>query len=103
MANQLIFSTYCVFIYDQYLTQSAIQVRRLFATRFPDVKIPFRSPDMTHCNFYLWGKLKNVVYKTNPRTLEELKRNIRDEINISRGELQRVMENFIKRCQKMYG
>ena len=42
MANQLIFSTgKCVFIYDQYLlTQSATQVRRLFETRFPGIKIP---------------------------------------------------------------
>ena len=54
----------------------------------------------TPCDFYLWGILKNVC-KTNPRILEELKRNIHDEINnINRGELQRVMENFIKRWQK---
>ena len=73
------------------LTQSASQVRRLFETRFPGVKIPSRSS----C------RLKNSVYKINPCTLEELKRNIRDEINnINRGELQRVMGNFIKRCQK---
>ena len=52
-------------------------------------------------DFYLWSILKNAVYKTNPHTLEELKRNIRDEINnINRGELQRVMGNFIKRCQR---
>ena len=44
------------------------------------------SPDMTD-DFNLWHRLKNAVYKTNPCTLEELKRNIRDEINISRGEL----------------
>ena len=45
--------------------------------------------------------MKNAVYKTNPRTLEELKRNIRDEIdNINRRELQRDLGNFIKRCQK---
>ena len=31
------------------------------------------------CNFYLWGRLKNAVYKTNSHTLEELKRYIRDE------------------------
>ena len=43
------------------------------------------------------GRLKNVVYNTYPRTLVELTRNISDEINnISRGELQRVMGNFIK-------
>ena len=46
---------------------------------------PARSPDMTPCDFYLWGRLKNAVYKTKPRTLEEVKRNICDEINISRG------------------
>ena len=90
--NQLIFSTeQCVFIYNQYLlTQSASQVRRLFETRFPGIKIPSRS---SH-------RLKNAVYKTNPRTLEELKRNICDKINIKRGEIQRVMENFMKECQK---
>ena len=73
LANQLIFSTeQRVFIYDQYLlTQSASQVQRLFETRFLGVKIPSR-------------KLENGVYKGNPRTLVELKRNIRDEININR-------------------
>ena len=90
---QLVFSTeQCVFIYDQYLlTQSASQVRRLFETRFPGVEISSRSS----------GRLKNAVYKTTPQTLEELKRNIRDDINnINRGELQKVMENFRNRCQK---
>ena len=44
MTNQFMFCTeQCVFIYDQYLTQSASQVRRLFETRFPGVKIPSRS------------------------------------------------------------
>ena len=45
MANQLMFSTKKrIFIFDQYLlTQSASQLRRLFETRFPDVKIPSRS------------------------------------------------------------
>ena len=59
-----------------------------------------RSPDMTLCDFYLWDILKNAVYKTNPRTVEELKPNFSNEININRGELQRVMRIFLKRCQK---
>ena len=91
--NKLIFSTVqCVFIYEQYLlTQSVSQVQRLFETRFPGVKILSLSS----------RRLKNAVYKTNSGTLEELKRNIHDEINnLNRGELQRVMGNFIKRCQK---
>ena len=45
MTNQLIFSTeQRAFIYAQYLlTQFASQVRRLFETRFPGIKIPSRS------------------------------------------------------------
>ena len=62
---------------------------------------PARSPDVTSPFYFsLWGRLKNAMYKINPRTLEELKRNIRDEINIiNRGKLQQVMGNFIKGCQ----
>ena len=98
MANQLIFSTeQRVFIYYQYsLTQSASQVRRreismreierVFHDRIISSDLwPARSPDKSPCDFYLSGTLKNAVCKTNPRTLEELKRNIRDEsININR-------------------
>ena len=41
------------------------------------------------------------MYEINPHTLEGLKRNIHDEINnINRGELQQVMGNIIKGCQK---
>ena len=84
MANQLTFSTeQRVFIYDQYLlTQSASQVQRLFETRFSGVKIPSHSPNMILWDIYLLGRLKNAVYKTKQCTLEELKHNIRDEINI---------------------
>ena len=77
-----------------------LEIERVFHDRIISRDLwPPRSPDMTPCDFYLWGILKNAVYKTNPRTLEELKHYIRDEINISRGELQRVMGNYIKRCQ----
>ena len=41
----------------------------------------FSRHDPPPCDIYLWGRLKNAVYKTNPRTLEEQKRNIRDKIN----------------------
>ena len=78
------------------------EIERVFHDRIISRDLwPTRSSDMIPCDFYLWGRLKNAVYRTNPRTLEELKRNIRDEINnISRGELQRIMGNFIKRCKK---
>ena len=63
-----------------------------------------RSSEMPPCDFYLWGRLKNVVYKTNSRTMEELKSNIRDEINrISKGELQASYGKFYKELPKMVG
>jgi hypothetical protein len=34
-----------------------------------------RSPDLSPPDFYLWGFLKENVYKNNPHTLEELKQN----------------------------
>ena len=39
-------------------------------------------------DFYLWGDLKDKVYKTNPHTLDKLKQNITNEIrNITVVEL----------------
>ena len=53
------------------------------------------------CDFYLWRRLENKVYATNPHTLEELKASIMREIySISEIELIRVNANFLKRCQK---
>jgi hypothetical protein len=34
---------------------------------------PPRSPDLNPCDFYLWGKLRNIVYANNPHDLEALK------------------------------
>jgi hypothetical protein len=48
-----------------------------------------RSPDLNPCDFYLWGKLKSVVYANNPHDIKVLKQNIREAIyNIQQGELQ---------------
>jgi hypothetical protein len=38
-----------------------------------------RSPDLTPLDFYLWGTLKNVVYRRKPATLAAL----REEIEMS--------------------
>ena len=44
MANQyFLLNNVYLFTINIFLTQSASQVRRLFGTRFPDVKIPSRS------------------------------------------------------------
>jgi hypothetical protein len=35
--------------------------------------IPPRSPDITPLDFFLWGYVKNIVYKTPVTSLDELK------------------------------
>ena len=39
---------------------------------------PARSPDLTPCDFFLWGWLKEQVYSTKPRNLEEFKGKTRE-------------------------
>jgi hypothetical protein len=49
-------------------------------------------------NFFLWGYLKGVTYRTNPHTLEELETNIKVEIvNITVATLRKVSANMFKR------
>jgi hypothetical protein len=37
-------------------------------------------PDLTLCDFYLWGSLKDKAHKINPHTLHEFKENIQQAI-----------------------
>jgi hypothetical protein len=61
---------------------------------------PPRSPDLSICDFYLWGNLKGKVYKNNPRTADALKTEIRNIVHSINGdELQRVFRNFMRRCE----
>jgi len=70
-------------------------------SRRGNIEWPARSPDLNACNFFLWGYLKSKVYEKKPRTTEELKQNIRDEVAaISPTMLQRVMRNFQKRLRE---
>ena len=42
--------------------------------------LAIRSSDLSPCDFFLWGYLKAEVYKHRPRTLQELKDVIRQEV-----------------------
>ena len=62
---------------------------------------PARSPDLSACDYFLWGYLNGKVYANKPRNSEELKPSIRREIAaISEDMLQRVMLNFNERLRK---
>jgi hypothetical protein len=61
---------------------------------------PTRSPELENCDFFFWGCLKDNVYNSNPQT-EEQKENIRRETaNIPVDQLQRVNQNFFRRCEE---
>ena len=62
---------------------------------------PARSPDLAPCDFFLWGYLKEQVYKHKPQTIEELKARITQKIKeIPPTMLNRVMEDFKKRLNE---
>lgn len=60
-----------------------------------DLHWPPRSPDLTPCDYFLWGYLKSIVFNDRPRTLVHLKNNIRHAVaNIPVDMLERVIRNF---------
>ena len=67
-----------------------------------DIPWPSHSPDLTAADFFLWGFLKSRVYRTRPRTLQDLEDNIRNElINIPHDVLRRTVDgSFIGRLHE---
>ena len=64
-------------------------------SRNGDIPWPPRSPDLSPCDFFLWGYLKSKVYLGKPRTIPELKEAIQREIAaIPDTMLENVMKNF---------
>jgi len=60
-----------------------------------DIGWPAHSPDLTPCDFFLWGYLKAEVYKHRPQTLKALKDAIREEVAAIPPEMTNiVIENF---------
>ena len=69
-------------------------------SRFGDVHWPARSPDLSVCDFFLWGHLKERVYRSKPRTTEELKHSIRHEIqSVPLEMIGRAMQSFRRRLE----
>lgn len=81
----------------------ALPVRNWLNETFPDkwigrrgaIEWPARSPDLTPLDFFLWGHLKSVVYKTQPRDIPELRRRIVEECQrITPETFQNLREQF---------
>lgn len=70
-------------------------------SRNGDIAWPARSPDLSVCDFFLWGYLKSKVYANKPRTLEDLKEAIRQVVaSISRDMLSKVYDSFAARLEE---
>ena len=74
--------------------------RRVIGLRHP-VDWPPRSADLTLCDFFLWGYLKDRVYKTVPPSIAALRQRIRNELNrLGRTRyVRRAVSAMVRRCQ----
>lgn len=62
------------------------------------VEWPPRSPDLTPLDFFLWGHLKSVVFKTQPDSIQQLQERIIQECRaISRETFANVRQEFENR------
>jgi len=68
---------------------------------------PARSPDLNPLDYFLWGHLKNFIYRNPVETLEDLEEQLHCAIaTITPEMIQRVQENLIRRtnmCIQMEG
>lgn len=71
------------------------------------IEWPARSPDLTPLDYFLWGYLKDRVYKTKPQNLADLQQRIIDEIVlIPRLMIENAINAFYHRlayCQELNG
>lgn len=59
---------------------------------------PPRSPDLTILDFYLWGRIKDLVYRERPTTSEDMKNRIREAIqSLDPVEIRRATDDFQRR------
>ena len=69
---------------------------------------PARSPDLTPLDFFLWGYLKERIYRTVPATLQDLRNRITREVQALRRTRMvrravRAMAQRAHRCIELHG
>ncbi|GBL96623.1 hypothetical protein AVEN_207789-1 [Araneus ventricosus] len=61
---------------------------------------PPYSPDLNPCDFFLWGHMKDLVYRKKPTDLISLKKSITDSFaSIKRKTLELVTDKFVTRLR----
>ena len=70
-------------------------------SRRGNVEWPARSPDLAPCDFFLWGYLKEKVYRHRPQSIQDLNTAISLEIRrIPKEITDRVMRSFRERLRQ---
>lgn len=78
---------------------------RVISRKFPQkfgkgIEWPPYSPDLSPMDFFLWGSIKDKVYKKMPQDLVELQARIEREMrSVTRATCVRTMANFEKRLR----
>lgn len=71
------------------------------------IEWPARSPDLTPPDFFLWGYLKNIIYKVSPSTIAELRRLIASACakidNSMCDHVCKSLKNRFERCRDAGG
>ncbi|KOC65463.1 hypothetical protein WH47_10042, partial [Habropoda laboriosa] len=88
--------------HDGCLNHSSRAAREFLNDKFP-IRLDVRSPDLTPLDFFLWGKLKDDVYREQPTTPENMREEIiRSCASISSETVERVLENFAELLNACY-
>lgn len=65
---------------------------------------PARSPDLTSMDFFLWGYIKSVTYRTPATTRDDMKQRITDAFrSVTPVMLSNIRDNFIRRLDACIG
>lgn len=99
----------CIFMHDGAPPHWCRAVRQWLDSTFPqrwmgrgspNMKWPPRSPDLTPCDFFLWGHVKERVYQGTVNTVEELKDRIERALRSVDGDmLERVFLEYQRRLR----
>lgn len=80
-------------------------INQLFPNRWigrgSTVVWPPRSPDCTPLDFFLWGRIKDIVYTEKPTTRDDMKLRIRNAcLLLSNEEILRATDSVTRRAQQ---
>ena len=64
---------------------------------FGEFEWPVRTPDLSPLDFFLWGHLKERVYRDSPKTLTELKEAVGNEITCIGSEVTKTVFDSTKK------